>query len=70
MSQSSNSSHGTELAEIVQDPYATERREAVGSCATGPATRLFDGTLALLPTRHRVHVRRGPSPESGDNGRA
>ena len=29
MSQSSNSSHGTELAAIVQDPYATERREAV-----------------------------------------
>ncbi len=29
MSQSANSSHGTELAEIVQDPYATECREAV-----------------------------------------
>ena len=29
MSQLSNSSHGTELAVIAQDPYAMERREAV-----------------------------------------
>jgi len=60
VSQSSNSSHGTELAAIAQDPYATERHEAVDH---EPQVRQRDRLMGRwLSSRQFIAFTRGAAP--------